>query len=749
MTYNATISACEVSCQQERAFQLQDDTQTRGRMQTFDALTFPIKKVSTSVNVDLSLFALTPRRLARTATKAKATSTAHDLKAKTTISIVSGKGGATHSNSCSLPLEVSMLTFSALTFPIKSFDWREGAGSHSGSWFWVSGGANGCPVGRGVGLDGGAGGSPAGRVPGLDRTPIDLKPFILVFYISEFYFVIDVGAKTFDSISDAFRVAYRAAFSVCENRPDKLSLGGRESRGWTRWDLPTHILQYIDDYTFNGSNIFSPVAHMAQPDLDVGIRTCINRTRSPPNPTLVVSSSPHPVREGDTVVVSLLEVRAWLAGPWSRALDPRSRSLALGFRRHPNFCSKAFWLKRQAAARSPESPAIQNNSSIRPDYCGVSAIGISRTVPPSCTSGGAKKTTSLKYVVFLRPWDPWHPRIAHHLVPALELDLEISEKDSRAAPTMRTTTTAAELYFHSHVRSQAATASGACLSSGGTTVVQAAPLPPLLAGCLTLLTPPISVAAGCTFALGQLIARAALSLTTSPTTIMHPMVAWAMALRRRAVQGASVTAIINRFVVTWHVLPQLVSLVLARWFRRAHRGALGSTCLYLVALWLTDSNLAKAETAEIARSLLDVFARSAAREIVRAAARITTDSTEQSCWTLPVPVTAAAALICSPEHHIAAMAWGVLFSIYADLHVRTTFCRVISACVVISIAPFTSPSICLMAAAAFLRPSYPSDGYHSPRSRSRSKHIRVRRRSSRVPRSAGGPRLHGRRDTFP
>ena len=97
MTYNATISACEVSCQQERAFQLQDDTQTRGRMQTFDALTFPIKKVSTSVNVDLSLFALTPRRLARTATKAKATSTPHDLKAKTTISIVSGKGGATHS----------------------------------------------------------------------------------------------------------------------------------------------------------------------------------------------------------------------------------------------------------------------------------------------------------------------------------------------------------------------------------------------------------------------------------------------------------------------------------------------------------------------------------------------------------------------------------------------------------------------------------------------------------------------------
>ena len=132
MTYNATISACEVSCQQERAFQLQDDTQTRGRMQTFDALTFPIKKVSTSVNVDLSLSALTPRRPARTATKAKATSTAHDLEAKTMISIVSGKGDATNPNSCSLPLEVGMLTFSALTFPIKSVDWRAGAGSHSG-----------------------------------------------------------------------------------------------------------------------------------------------------------------------------------------------------------------------------------------------------------------------------------------------------------------------------------------------------------------------------------------------------------------------------------------------------------------------------------------------------------------------------------------------------------------------------------------------------------------------------------------
>ena len=250
MTYNATISACEVSCQQERAFQLQDDTQTRGRMQTFDALTFPIKKVSTSVNVDLSLSALTPRRLARTATKAKATSTAHDLEAKTMISIVSGKGDATNPNSCSLPLEVGMLTFSALTFPIKSVDWRAGAGSHSGSWFWVSGGANGCLVGWGVGADGGAGGSLAGRGPGLDRTPIDLKPFSFVFYISDFYFVIDVGAKTSDSISDAFRVAYRAAFSVCENRPDKLSLGGRESRGWgffcsevTRWDSPTHIFR--------------------------------------------------------------------------------------------------------------------------------------------------------------------------------------------------------------------------------------------------------------------------------------------------------------------------------------------------------------------------------------------------------------------------------------------------------------------------------------------------------------------------
>ena len=79
--------------------------------------------------------------------------------------------------------------------------------------------------------------------------------------------------------------------------------------------------------------------------------------------------------------------------------------------------------------------------------------------------------------------------------------------------------------------------------------------------------------------LRQLIARAALSLTTFPATIMHLVVAQAMALRRCAAQGASVYAIINRCIVTWHVLPKLASLLLARSLRRARRSALGSTCL--------------------------------------------------------------------------------------------------------------------------------------------------------------------------
>ena len=169
-------------------------------MLTFDAMTFPIKKGSTSVNVDLSLSALIPGGFARTETKVQATGTdgsnlfcmdikskpaaeefmlpvipavseveprarlaltwtdcgdssthakitgltpssittgkkarisgtgivdtdvtgaTYDLEMKTMVGTVSCKGDASQSKSCSLPLGLGMLTFDAMTFPIK------------------------------------------------------------------------------------------------------------------------------------------------------------------------------------------------------------------------------------------------------------------------------------------------------------------------------------------------------------------------------------------------------------------------------------------------------------------------------------------------------------------------------------------------------------------------------------------------------------------------------------------------------